>query len=87
MKYEYVMIRPYLSFWLEFTAVSDSLNWFQIEYRARQEALRLKELEAKQLEKQYGKKKAREVAEQKFQVTIFRKTPFGPKSFRSKFFP
>jgi hypothetical protein len=43
---------------------------FQIEYRARQEALRLKELEAKQLEKQFGKKKAREVAEMKFQERI-----------------
>lgn len=42
----------------------------QIEYRARQEALKLKELEAKQLEKQYGKKKAREVAEMKFQERI-----------------
>ena len=42
----------------------------RIERRAIQEALRLKEEEAKALEKQFGKKKAREEAERKFQQRI-----------------
>ena len=41
-----------------------------MEYRAHQEALRLKELEQRQLEKQIGKKKAREVAEINFQERL-----------------
>ena len=40
------------------------------ENRAHQEALRLKELEQKQLEKQIGKKKAKEVAEMNFQERL-----------------
>ena len=43
---------------------------FQIERRALQEALRLKEEEARALEKKYGKKRAREEAERKFQQRI-----------------
>ena len=39
----------------------------KVERRARQEALRLKEEEARALERQLGKKKAREEAEKKFQ--------------------
>ena len=42
----------------------------RVERRARQEALRLKEEEARALEKQLGKKKAREEAEKKFQQRI-----------------
>merc|ERR1712223_1095769 len=42
----------------------------RVERRARQEALRLKEEEARALEKQLGKKKAREEAEKKFQERI-----------------
>ena len=41
-----------------------------MEHRAHQEALRLKELEQKQLEKQIGKKKAKEVAEKAFQERL-----------------
>ena len=44
---------------------------FQIEYRAKKEALRLREMEQKELERKYGKKKAKEVAQQNFQVNIF----------------
>ena len=39
----------------------------QIEYRAKSEALRLREMEQRELERKYGKKKAKEVAEQNFQ--------------------
>ena len=42
----------------------------QIEYRAKTEALRLKEMEQRELERKYGKKKAKEVAEQNFQDRI-----------------
>ena len=38
----------------------------RVEARARQEAVRLRELEQRQLEKQMGKKKAKEVAEMNF---------------------
>ena len=41
-----------------------------MEHRAHQEALRLKELEQKQLEKQIGKKKAKEAAERNFQERL-----------------
>ena len=41
-----------------------------MEHRAHQEALRLKELEQKQLEKQLGKKKAKEAAERNFQERL-----------------
>ena len=47
-----------------------SLNDLQAEHRAHKEALRLKELEQKQLEKQIGKKKAKEVAEMNFQERL-----------------
>ena len=39
---------------------------FQIEYRAR----RAKEQEARELEKKFGKKKARDIAEQHYQETL-----------------
>merc|ERR1712083_960735 len=39
----------------------------KIEYRAKSEALRLREMEQRELERKYGKKKAKEVAEQNFQ--------------------
>ena len=42
----------------------------QIEYRAKAEALKLKEKEQRELERKYGKKKAKEVAEQNFQERI-----------------
>ena len=42
----------------------------KIERRALQEALRLKEEEARAMEKKYGKKRAREEAERKFQQRI-----------------
>ena len=42
----------------------------QIEYRAKSEALRLREMEQRELERKYGKKKAKEVAEQNFQERI-----------------
>ena len=42
----------------------------RIERRALQEALRLKEEEARAMEKKYGKKRAREEAERKFQQRI-----------------
>ena len=42
----------------------------KVEFRARQEALRLRELEQRQLEKQMGKKKAKEVAEMNFRERI-----------------
>ena len=38
----------------------------RVEARARQEAVRLRELEQRQLEKQMSKKKAKEVAEMNF---------------------
>ena len=44
--------------------------FLQAEHRAHKEALRLKELEQKQLEKQIGKKKAKEVAEMNFQERL-----------------
>ena len=44
--------------------------YFQIEYRAKAEALKLKEKEQRELERKYGKKKAKEVAEQNFQERI-----------------
>ena len=40
----------------------------KIEYRAKTEALRLREMEQKDLERKYGKKKAKEVAQQNFNV-------------------
>ena len=42
----------------------------RVEYRAHQEALRLRELEQRQLEKQIGKKKAKDVAERNFQERL-----------------
>merc|ERR550532_916705 len=42
----------------------------RIEYRAKAEALKLKEKEQRELERKYGKKKAKEVAEQNFQERI-----------------
>ena len=42
----------------------------RIEYRAKAEALKLKEKEQRELERKYGKKKAKEVAEQNFQDRI-----------------
>ena len=45
-------------------------KYFQIEYRAKAEALKLKEKEQRELERKYGKKKAKEVAEQNFQDRI-----------------
>merc|ERR1719323_713973 len=42
----------------------------RIEYRAKNEALKLKEMEQRELERKYGKKKAKEVAEQNFQDRI-----------------
>ena len=44
--------------------------YFQIEYRARAEALKQKEKEQRELERKFGKKKAKEVAEQNFQDRI-----------------
>ena len=48
----------------------NSFKYFQIEYRAKAEALKLKEKEQRELERKYGKKKAKEVAEQNFQERI-----------------
>merc|ERR550532_2983642 len=42
----------------------------RIEYRARAEALKQKEKEQRELERKFGKKKAKEVAEQNFQDRI-----------------
>jgi hypothetical protein len=44
------------------------MTTFQIEYRAKSEALRLREMEQRELERKYGKKKAKEVAQQNFEV-------------------
>lgn len=42
----------------------------KIEYRAKAEALKLREMEQRELERKFGKKKAKEVAEQNFQDRI-----------------
>ena len=44
------------------------LIYFQIEYRAKAEALKLKEKEQRELERKYGKKKAKEVAEDQYHL-------------------
>jgi hypothetical protein len=48
--------------------LNDDIFSLQIEYRAKSEALRLREMEQRDLERKYGKKKAKEVAQQNFEV-------------------
>ena len=62
--------RKYTFYIHQLFAYSNIFTFTQIEYRAKSEALRLREMEQRELERKYGKKKAKEVAEQNFQERI-----------------